>query len=282
MRNELVTANIPGGSILIDRHSSRGEKNRVLCDMHYHDEVELLSITDGSLVILVNGIQHPCQKGDIIFFSPRVPHATYYNGDSCAYTLVQFRPEHFLGDSNNTGKYFNRFLRNAELPYKIIRSKPLTELIAHALEEHREQAQAFDLSVKGMIYTMIAYLCREGVLSTENSDYSADIAKILPSLAYIEENYVRDLTLDEVAGVQGLNPSYFCRIFKKASGSGFVDYLNFVRVCKSEKLLAVSDRSVLEVAYEVGFSSVSYFNRIFKKYKNCTPTEYRRAQYENR
>ena len=282
MRNELVTANIPGGSILIDCHSSRGEKNRVLCDMHYHDEVELLSITEGSLLILVNGIQHPCKKGDIIFFSPRVPHATYYNGDSCSYTLVQFRPEHFLGDSNNTGKYFNRFLRNAELPYKIIHSRPLSELIAHALEEHREQAQAFDLSVKGMIYTMIAYLCREGVLSAENSDYSADISKILPSLAYIEENYVRDLTLDEVAGVQGLNPSYFCRIFKKASGSGFVDYLNFVRVCKSEKLLAVSDRSVLEVAYEVGFSSVSYFNRIFKRYKNCTPTEYRRAQYENR
>ncbi|MBQ7365330.1 MAG: helix-turn-helix transcriptional regulator, partial [Clostridia bacterium] len=54
-----------------------------------------------------------------------------------------------------------------------------------------------------------------------------------------------------------------------------------VRICKSEKLLAKSQKTILEVAYDVGFSSVSYFNRIFKRYKNCTPTEYRRAQYEN-
>ena len=81
--------------------------------------------------------------------------------------------------------------------------------------------------------------------------------------------------------MQNLNPSYFCRIFKRASGSGFIDYLNFVRICKSEKLLAAGTKSILDVSYDVGFSSVSYFNRIFKKYKNCTPTEYRRAQYEN-
>ena len=90
------------------------------------------------------------------------------------------------------------------------------------------------------------------------------------------ENYKENISLDDVCEKSGMSSYYFCRLFKKASGSGFVDYLNFVRICKSEKLLAKSEKSILEVAYDVGFSSVSYYNRIFKRYKNCTPTEYRK------
>ena len=93
---------------------------------------------------------------------------------------------------------------------------------------------------------------------------------------------LRDITLDDVAKEQNLNPSYFCRVFKRASGSSFVDYLNFVRICKSEKMLATSEKSILEIACDVGFSSLSYYTRIFKRYKNCTPNEYRRAYYESR
>ncbi len=282
MRNELITSNIPGSGILISRHAGIGKANAVLCDTHYHDEIELLSIDEGELSLLVNGKRHHCQKGDVIFISARIPHATYYAEGRCSYTLVQFRPEHFLGDSNNTGKYFNRFIRNAGLPFAIIRSEELSTLIEKAFTERQKELDSYAIYVKGTVYAMIALLCREGALSSQNSSYSADIVKLLPSIAYIEEHSADDLTLEEIAGVQNLNPSYFCRLFKKASGSGFVDYLNFVRICKSEKLLAKSNDSILDVAYEVGFSSVSYFNRIFKRYKNCTPTEYRRAQYENR
>ena len=282
MRNELISANVPNANILIGSHTPSGNKNELLCDLHYHDEIELLSITEGEMAFVVNGKKRVCQAGDTVFFSPRIPHATYNAEIPCAYTLVQFRPEHYLGDSNNTGKYFNRFVRNTELPFTVIKNRELSRLIATALSEYEHKEEAFDLLIKGVICEMIALLCREGALSSQNSAYSAAIEKLLPSIAYIEEHFSSDISLDEIAGVQNLNPSYFCRLFKKASGSGFVDYLNFVRICKSEKLLAKSEKSILEVAYDVGFSSVSYYNRIFKRYKNCTPTEYRRAQYENR
>ena len=282
MRNELITANVPNAEILIGKHAPAGEPNALLCDLHYHDEIELLSITEGEMTFVVNAKPRVCHKGDVIFFSPRIPHATYNATKPCAYTLVQFRPEHYLGDGNNTGKYFNRFVRNTELPFTVIQNETLSRMIETALSEYETEAEAFDLAIKGSVYAMIALLCREGALSAQNSVYSADIEKLLPSIAYIEEHFSEDISLEEVAGVQNLNPSYFCRLFKKASGSGFVDYLNFVRICKSEKLLAKSEKSILEIAYDVGFSSVSYYNRIFKRYKNCTPTEYRRAQYENR
>lgn len=281
MKNELIKNNIPGAGILLKTHRSPEFETAIHSEMHYHDEIELLAVTEGELFCVVSGKHYHCQKGDVLFFSARIPHATYVKNSSCAYTLVQFRPEHFLGDSNNTGKYFNRFVRNADLPFAILKNQALYDMIARASEEEKKQEEAFDLYIKGATYSIIALLCREGALSASNSAYSSDIKKILPALSYIDENFAQDITLDDVARLQNLNPSYFCRVFKRASGSSFVDYLNFVRICKSEKMLATSEKSILEIACDVGFSSLSYYNRIFKRYKNCTPTEYRRAHYEN-
>lgn len=282
MKNELVTTNVPEARIRLKTYTTNTTTRAILSDLHYHDEIELLAITEGELFCVVSGKAHLCQKGDVLFFSARIPHSTYVQNSNCSYTLVQFRPELFLGDSNNTGKYFNRFVRNADLPFAILHNRELYRMIEKALEEEKHQQEAFGLYIKGAVFAIIALLCREGALSTSNSVYSADIKKILPALSFIDENYAQDITLDDVAKQQNLNPSYFCRVFKRASGSSFVDYLNFVRVCKSEKLLAAGEKSILEVAGDVGFTSLSYFNRIFKRYKNCTPTEYRRAHYENR
>ena len=282
MKNELIKTNIPGAGVLLKSHLSKGIETAVHSEMHYHDEIELLAVTEGELFCVVSGKSYRCQKGDVLFFSARIPHSTYLENSFCNYTLIQFRPEHFLGDSNNTGKYFNRFIRNADLPFAILHNDELFEIIAKALAEQQKHAEAFEIYIKGAIFAIIALLCREGALSASNSVYSADIKKILPALSYIDENYAQNITLDDVAKAQNLNPSYFCRVFKRASGSSFVDYLNFVRICKSEKLIASGEKSILEVAGDVGFTSLSYFNRMFKRYKNCTPTEYRRANYENR
>jgi AraC-like DNA-binding protein len=58
---------------------------------------------------------------------------------------------------------------------------------------------------------------------------------------------------------------------------GFSEYINFVRISKAEKMLRKTDKTVLEVALDTGFSSVSYFNSIFRKYRGCTPSACRNA-----
>ena len=73
--------------------------------------------------------------------------------------------------------------------------------------------------------------------------------------------------LDDLSKLLNLNQSYFCRLFKQATNSTFIEYLNFVRVCKAEKLLFTTNKTVSEISMDVGFSSVSYFNRVFKKIK---------------
>lgn len=83
------------------------------------------------------------------------------------------------------------------------------------------------------------------------------------------------MTLGEIGELLNLNESYFCRLFKKATGSTFTEYLNFVRICKAEHMIK-NGASISESAYGVGFSSLSYFNRVFKKYKFCSPSDYKK------
>lgn len=281
MKNQLIHLNIPNANVLIRESMIQKEAGHKLSDLHYHSELELLLITSGKLVFTVNNTPHLCQKGDVVFFSSRIPHATYTAESAVSYILVQFRLEHYIDDSNNIGKYFNRFINNAEIPFAILKNEELSHLIKKALRESQTHTKGFGIFIKGAIYEIIALLCREGAITLQNESVSSKIEKLRPSILYIEENFSKDITLNEISDVQKLNPSYFCRLFKQASGSSFIEYLNFVRVCKSEKLLAQSKKSILEVAYEVGFSSPSYYNRIFKRYKNCTPTQYRRAQRLN-
>lgn len=279
MKNQLIAANVPKANILLDEQLFTEPSPGLICGPHYHDEIELLAITDGAIEIVIDEKKHSAQVGDVVFVSSRIPHATYKIEKTCRYTLVQYRQEYYLSDENNAGKYFSRFVQNSVTPFAIMKDPFLFGLIARVLDEYRQRKPAWDFAIKGALFSITAELCRQGAISSGEGTTTVDIEKIRPALTFIEENYHRDITLEDVSAVQNLNPSYFCRIFKRASGQSFVDYLNFVRVCKSEKLLATGNDSIISVSYNVGFSSVSYFNRVFKKYKNCTPTAYRKAQY---
>lgn len=249
---------------------------------HYHDEIEILYVYDGALQITVNGTRSVVKKGSMILLSPRIPHSTNFPEGGGKYHLLQFRLENYLGENINVGKYFNRFIQSASVPFSIFESSAMSEVIERIFEEYTAKKTEYVMVIKGLIYNVVALLIRESVLPASNITYTESIMKVLPSISYIEEHFNEKITLEEIASVQRFAPSYFCRLFKKASGTGFVDYLNFIRICKSERMLSHSDKSVLEISYELGFSSLSYFNRLFKKYKNCTPSEYRAAQSVNR
>lgn len=92
---------------------------------------------------------------------------------------------------------------------------------------------------------------------------------------YLDLHYMEDITLEKVADVAGFSKFHFSRIFKQCSGQNFYDYLCFKRIKAAEMLLLEPELSITEIALQSGFSSLSTFNRTFKRTKNCTPSEYR-------
>lgn len=92
---------------------------------------------------------------------------------------------------------------------------------------------------------------------------------------YLDRHFAEDLTLEDVAAVAGFSKFHFSRTFKQLSGCNFYEYLCHRRIKSSESLLMQPGLSVSQIALQSGFSSVSTFNRTFKKMKGCTPTQYR-------
>jgi AraC-like DNA-binding protein/ligand-binding sensor protein len=92
---------------------------------------------------------------------------------------------------------------------------------------------------------------------------------------FIIENQAEDLSLGQVAKAVNTSTFHFCKMFKKATGLNFTEYVSRVRVEKARNLLLNPNLRVSEIAYEVGFQSLTHFNRVFKKITGRSPTNYR-------
>ena len=92
---------------------------------------------------------------------------------------------------------------------------------------------------------------------------------------YINQNYHRDISLDDVSRRVGISPYYFSKIFKEDTGEGFIEYLTRIRLEKAKDLLATTEHSMKEICSMVGYGDPNYFSRSFKKNVGLTPTEYK-------
>lgn len=104
---------------------------------------------------------------------------------------------------------------------------------------------------------------------------SADIWK---ARRFIEQHAHDELSLTKVARTVNVNPTHLSEKFKQVTGIKFVDYVARVRFEKARELLRDGDLRVSEIAFAVGFQSLSQFNRVFKKLSGKSPTAYRAAQ----
>ena len=93
--------------------------------------------------------------------------------------------------------------------------------------------------------------------------------------AYIAGHYEDPVSLEEVANAMHVSTFYFCKIFKKATGLTFTDYLGRVRIEKAKTLLLNRHLRISEIAYIVGFQSLTHFNRVFRKLTGESPTLFR-------
>jgi len=117
----------------------------------------------------------------------------------------------------------------------------------------------------------LSMLSNQVVVKQEN----AEPPVITKAKAYIEEHQAEDLSLGQVARAVATSSFYFCKIFKKMTGINFTEYLSRVRIEKSKNLLLNPNLRVSEIAYEVGFQSLTHFNRVFKRVLGQSPTDYR-------
>jgi AraC-like DNA-binding protein len=103
----------------------------------------------------------------------------------------------------------------------------------------------------------------------------SDSKRILKVKNYIAQNYKYGVRLSTLADIAGMSPSAFSRFFKLHTGRNLSEYIIEQRLGYASRMLVDTSKGVAEICYDCGFNNLSNFNRIFKKRKNCSPTEFR-------
>jgi AraC-like DNA-binding protein len=117
----------------------------------------------------------------------------------------------------------------------------------------------------------LSMISNQIVLQQQN----AELPVVTRAKEFIRQNQTEDLSLTKVAKAVNTSSFYFCKLFKKSTGLNFTDYVSRVRIEKAKNLLLNPNLRISEIAYEIGFQSLTHFNRVFKKIIGQSPTEYR-------
>ena len=116
--------------------------------------------------------------------------------------------------------------------------------------------------------TIKQYIPTKTVENTEN---------IYKMQQFMEDNLHKDITLTMVADYLGFSTAYCSKYIKKKTNLNFLDYVNSIRLREAEELLQTSEMCITDIAYTTGFKSIQCFNRIFKKHRGVTPSQYKKS-----
>ncbi|MBO5578971.1 MAG: helix-turn-helix domain-containing protein [Prevotella sp.] len=127
----------------------------------------------------------------------------------------------------------------------------------------------------------------DGARTLATSSYAkveaeSDSRRILKVKNYINKNYMDEIRLATVSDIAGMSPSAFSRFFKLHTGRNLSEYIIDLRLGYASRMLVDTSKSIAEISYSCGFNNLSNFNRIFKKKKNCSPSEFRENYHKTR
>ena len=268
------TEDFPFGIYVIDKDHPKYEMA-----FHWHASVEIIRIIKGKLLITLNNISFTARDGDVVFVNPETVHgATPYE---CEYECLVF-PLSFFKSGNRACERFLEDLsdRNCRLDFMPSHD----ELISCAndlFETVKTRENGYQFVTIGLVYRLIGLFVKSDQYSYETKGLTdkndQKVLKLKKTLAFIRENFDKEISLDEIASPSGFSTKYFCSFFKEMTGKSAIEYLNSYRVERACRKLLGSDQTITQIAYGSGFNDLSYFIKTFKRIKGCSPSDYRKT-----
>lgn len=247
------------------------------------DYIEVILLIDGFVDISLVNKEHCFKKGDIICIGKGIIY-TINMYENARYILIYFSPD-FLKPSRNYKELnekdiFSMFTQ--EHKYAILLNSYGSVDFSMNFLKLREELMikriGYTLACVGFLHNIISNILRFGKvydltqqLKTLNS-YKLD--EVIDS---INKNYSDDLEPDKFAKSMNMSAGYFLQTFKKLYGISFKDYVTQVRLEKAEEMIKFGEKTILDIAMEVGFSSQSSFYRAFNDYFKIKPSDLKRS-----
>lgn len=242
---------------------------------HVHDALEIVFVTEGRIRVRILNEDLLLSKGDAVIINSGIIHSIE-NEYLSEIIYMQIEMSDYFNFNNDLQIY--RFISCQNLlPYCLITQNDNFAMLLLAIQkEINEKKRYYDVCVRAYIGLLVPFMLRNNIIADVGKQLTEEATKLLPVANYIERNYIHSISLEHLAEIIGYDKFKLCRKFKKITGKTIVEYINYIRIYHAKKLLKDSSESITDIAFGCGFSSVQYFNVIFKRYIGCTPTDYRR------
>ncbi len=247
-------------------------------DPHFHDDVELLCVTNGYLAYNINGEEVFINEGDTIFVNSRQIHFNAPKREARTdYVIVIFHPRVLCASNIVENKYIKAVTENSNVPF--IRFDHTDEIGGKI---HDLMVEAPHYLGNEFLLTKQFYAIWEQVLkslgSTDYTDYrysDSQVDSLKAMLTFIQENYNSNIKLDDIAAAGNVSRTFCNNLFHKYTDQTPIENLTRFRVSKVAELLNSSSLSMSEIAYNTGFASASYMAESFKKYYGESPRSFK-------
>ena len=244
---------------------------------HWHRSVEIVLARGDGFKLWVNGITRTMGDLDLAIIN----HGEFHS-------FMAFQGENQTGCSILISYTFLKELNpGIDLAWFEISGRKevgdrLRSVMMRIRETYRQEGEWYNLMIRSSAYELIYLLFTECMLDKDSSHIksmnSGEIYKEIVN--YIDKHYNENLKLSDVAGHFGYNPDYFSKSFKNYIGEGFLVHLRKLRLYNARKQLMFTDKSILEVALDTGFSDSKAFIRDFKAFYGTTPLKYRKENQQ--
>lgn len=252
---------------------------------HWHDCLEISYVKTGKGKYYIEDKEFEMNPGDIIILNNIEPHYLEVN-ENMNQQVIIFEPSLIWSDCSGSIDYeylkpfYDRgFDFNNRLDMNYPFAAEIKDNLTAIASEYFEENEGYQLMIKARLLVVLTYLMRyfrdKGKSAPVNLKKRQCLVRMDEVIKYINENITEDIRLNEAAERVHVSPQYFSSIFKKVTGTNFIDYINNIRVNRVIKLLRESDKKITQIAIECGFNNTTNFNSIFKKFTGKTPSHYR-------
>jgi AraC-like DNA-binding protein len=244
-------------------------------------------MTKGTAIFQIDEEAYELNKGQALFINGgRLHSGVSVNGQPCSYDAIVFEPEALTGFYDKCIEYLNDITTNKIIIRCYYTGESLWEQeLLNNLNEicscFTTRGYGYHLAVKGRLLLMFSILLANGAYIINNKGKAPmpeSVERMKKVVLYIQKNYQNKIGIDELAAQINMSRHYFCRYFKKVTGITPVDYINCYKTDRAAALIETKDISIMEAGMEAGFYNFSYFIKTFKRFKNCTPSEYRKQK----
>lgn len=226
---------------------------------------QILYCTKGSGTLLLDGRAVRIPPLTAVFLPAFCPHEYYPNED--IWDIHWVIPSGYAAED-----ILRHFDMTEPKVYALKEAKTLEHIFRKMHDALRTDSVFGNYRASGYLYDFIIEFYR--IVSSEGTSGMPNAA-LMKAVDYIGCNYSGAISLEELCAVSGVSKQYLCRLFKSHLGSRPMEYIAKRRILAAKELLTGTDRTVEEIALEVGFCSAAYFCKLFKRYEGMTATQFR-------